>query len=49
MQAGTASLTKPLSPLVSSRLAIVLIDLYLLYCARATGADENNVHAQKLQ
>lgn len=34
---------------VPSRLAIAVIDLYLLCCARATGADENNVHARELQ
>lgn len=49
MQAGTRSLTKPFSPLRPSRVAIVVIDLYLLCCVRATGAGENNVHAQKLQ
>lgn len=48
MQAGTRSLTKPFSPRFPPRLIIVVIDLYLLCCA-ATGADENNVHAQKPQ
>lgn len=49
LQAGTRSLTKAFSPQVPSRLAIVVTDLYLLCCARAAVADENNVHAQKPQ
>lgn len=51
VQVGTCScsLTKSFSPLVPSRLAIAVLDLYLQCCARATGANENNVHAQKPQ
>lgn len=50
MQAGTGSLTKPFPPLpVPSRVAVVVIDLYLLCSAKATGADESNAHARELQ
>lgn len=49
VQAGTRSPTKPSLPPDSPRPAIAVIDLYLLCCERATGACENNVHAQEIR